>query len=68
MNRLILDTYVETQLVPTLEPGDIVILDNLPARNGKKAEQINKELGAWMLFLPPYSPDLKPINPPICSG
>ena len=68
MNRLILDTYVETQLVPTLEPSDIVIVDNLPARNGKKAEQINKELGAWMLFLPPYSPDLKPINPSICSG
>ena len=68
MNRLIFDTYVETQLAPTLKPGDIVILDNLPAHKSKKAEQIIKERGAWMLFLPPYSPDLNPIDPSACSG
>ena len=62
MNRLIFDTYIETQLAPTLGPGGIVILDNLSAHKSKKAGQIIRQRGAWMLFLPPYSPDLNPIE------
>ena len=62
MNRTIFDVYVETQLAPTLKPGDVVILDNLPAHKSPKAEQAIKARGAWMLFLPPYSPDLNPIE------
>ena len=50
------------QLVPTLQEGDIVILDNLPAHKSPAAEQAMRERGAWLLFLPPYSTDLNPIE------
>jgi hypothetical protein len=56
MNRRIFETYVETQLVPTLEKGDVVILDNLSAHKSPVAEQAIRAKGAWILFLPPYSP------------
>ncbi|GEO19367.1 IS630 family transposase [Microvirga aerophila] len=62
MTRQIFETYVETQLAPTLLPGDVVILDNLPAHKSEKAAQRLKQKGAWFLFLPPYSPDLNPIE------
>ena len=62
MDRAIFETYVRTQLVPTLQEGDIVILDNLPAHKSPAAEQAIRERGAWLLFLPPYSPDLNPIE------
>jgi transposase len=62
MNRTIFDTYIETQLAPTLQPGDVVILDNLSSHKSSKAEAILKQHGAWFLFLPPYSPDLNPIE------
>ena len=62
INRQIFDTYVETQLAPTLQPGDVVILDSLPSHKSAKAEAILKKRGAWFLFLPPYSPDLNPIE------
>ena len=55
-------TYVETQLAPTLSQGDVVILDNLPAHKSEKAAPCLKQKGAWFLFLPPYSPDLNPIE------
>jgi transposase len=62
MSRAIFDIYVETQLAPTLKPGDVVILDNLASHKSDKAQAILKERGAWFLFLPPYSPDLNPIE------
>lgn len=62
MNRQIFETWVETQLAPTLEPGDVVILDNLSSHKSEKAKAILKQRGAWFLFLPPYSPDLNPIE------
>lgn len=62
MNRRIFETYVETQLAPTLAPGDVVILDNLSSHKSERASAILKERGAWFLFLPPYSPDLNPIE------
>lgn len=62
MNRAIFETYVETQLAPTLKPGDVVILDNLSSHKSEKAAAILRERGAWFLFLPPYSPDLNPIE------
>ena len=58
MNRRIFETYVETQLAPTLSPSDVVILDNLSAHKSPRAKATIKARGAWMLFLPPYSPDL----------
>jgi transposase len=62
MTRRVVETYVETQLAPTLSRGDVVILDNLPAHKSEKAEKAIHARGAWFLFLPPYSPDLNPIE------
>jgi transposase len=62
VNRRIFETWVETQLVPTLSAGDVVILDNLSAHKSQKAEEAVRAKGAWLLFLPPYSPDLNPIE------
>lgn len=54
--------YVEQILLPTLRPGDIVILDNLNSHKGKAVRQAIRTNGSHMLFLPPYSPDLNPIE------
>jgi transposase len=62
MNRVIFDTYVETQLAPALRPGDVVILDNLSSHKSGWAYSVIRAKGAWLLFLPPYSPDLNPIE------
>jgi transposase len=62
MNRRIFETYVETQLAPTLQKGDVVIMDNLSSHKGPKVEDAIRARGAWVLFLPPYSPDLNPIE------
>ena len=62
MNRQMFDLWVETQLAPTLEAGDVVILDNLAVHKSEKARAILDQRGAWFLFLPPYSPDLNPIE------
>jgi transposase len=62
INRELFDLYIETQLAPTLHKGDVVILDNLATHRSPKAAAILKDIGAWFLFLPPYSPDLNPIE------
>jgi len=62
MNSRIFETWIETQLVPTLSPGDVVILDNVGFHKSERAEQLLKTKGARLLFLPPYSPDLNPIE------
>jgi transposase len=54
--------YVEKILVPTLAQGDIVVLDNLGSHKGKPARTAIRAAGAHLLFLPPYSPDLNPIE------
>ena len=54
--------YAEQVLAPTLRPGDIVILDNLPAHKTMAARDAIEATGAGMLFLPPYSPDFNPIE------
>lgn len=54
--------YVEQFLVPTLQPGDIVVLDNLGSHKGKAVRKAIRAVGAKLLFLPPYSPDLNPIE------
>lgn len=62
MNRAIFETYVETQLAPALRPGDVVIMDNLSSHKSQQAGKTIRARGAWLLFLPPYSPDLNPIE------
>src|SRR3546814_9658660 len=54
--------YAQQVLAPTLRPGDIVILDNLPAHKIMAAREAIEATGASMLFLPPYSPDFNPIE------
>ena len=54
--------YVEQFLVPTLKPGDIVIMDNLGSHKGKAVRRAIRNAKAKLLFLPPYSPDLNPIE------
>lgn len=54
--------YIEKVLAPTLSPGDVVVLDNLGSHKGKAARAAVKARGAHLIFLPPYSPDLNPIE------
>ena len=56
------DTYVSTQLAPMLQPGDVVVWDNLNVHKSPRAAQAIRDRGAWVLFLPRYSPDLNPIE------
>ncbi len=62
MNGEMFDLYVETQLLPPLRPGDVAILDNLSSHKSPGAAKAMRDIGAWFLFLPPYSPDLNPIE------
>lgn len=54
--------YVTQFLVPTLSPGDVVIMDNLGSHKGAVVRKAIRAAGAKLLFLPPYSPDLNPIE------
>ncbi len=53
---------VEQVLVPTLSPGDVVVMDNLGSHKGQAIRTAIREARAHLLFLPPYSPDLNPIE------
>jgi transposase len=55
-------TYVEEVLVPTLRPGDIVVMDNLGSHKGRAVRRLIRSAGAKLFFLPKYSPDLNPIE------
>jgi transposase len=54
--------YVEQVLVPTLRPGDVVVMDNLGSHKAKAVRRAIRQAGAHLIFLPPYSPDLNPIE------
>ena len=62
MNRSAFLAYVQQVLVPTLEPGDIVVADNLPAHKGRLVREAIKAAGASLVFLPAYSQDFNPIE------
>jgi transposase len=62
MNRDAFETYVEKVLAPTLSDGDIVVMDNLPAHKGDRVTTLIEAMGARLILLPPYSPDLNPIE------
>ncbi len=62
MNRAAFQAYIEQVLVPTLRPGDTVIMDNLPAHKGSDVRRAIEANGATLRYLPPYSPDLNPIE------
>jgi hypothetical protein len=56
------ETYVERCLAPTLRPGDVVVMDNLSCHKTAEAARLIAAAGAELRFLPPYSPDLNPIE------
>ena len=62
MNGVLFRAYVEQVLVPTLTPGDIVVMDNLPAHKGEGVRLAIEGAGAELHYLPPYSPDFNPIE------
>jgi len=62
VNGEIFLAYVRQQLVPTLSAGDVVILDNLASHKRVGVREAIEAAGATLLFLPPYSPDLNPIE------
>ena len=62
MNGAVFLAYVQQQLAPTLRPGDIVVLDNLSAQKVAGVREAIESVGATLVYLPPYSPDLNPIE------
>jgi transposase len=62
INGVSFRAYVEQVLAPTLNPGDVVVMDNLGSHKGRGVRQAIRAAGAKLFFLPPYSPDLNPIE------
>ncbi len=63
VNGDIFEAFVERVLVPELRPGDIVVMDNLSSHKRARTRELIESAGARLQFLPPYSPDLNPIEP-----
>jgi transposase len=62
INALAFEAYVEQFLVPTLSPGDIVVMDNLSSHKRQRVRELIEAAGASLQYLPPYSPDFNPIE------
>jgi len=62
INAASFEEWVENCLVPTLSKGDVVVMDNLPAHKGPRVEELIRAAGAELRYLPPYSPDMNPIE------
>jgi transposase len=62
VDRKMFDAYIEEMLIPTLRPGDIVVMDNLSAHKSEKSRNLIESKSATCLFLPAYSPDFNPIE------
>jgi transposase len=60
--RVVFETYVERLLAPSLSPGQVLVMDNLGAHRGERVRELIQERGCELLYLPPYSPDLNPIE------
>ena len=57
-NRTVFETWLETCLLPTLEAGQVVVMDNAPFHKGGRIRELIETAGPQLLYLPPYSPDL----------
>ncbi len=62
IDRVAFGISIETQLAATLPHGDVVIADNLKVHDSAKAKAVLAANGAWFLFVPPYAPDLNPVE------
>ena len=60
--REVFETYLERVLTPALRPGQVVVMDNLSAHKGSRVKEIVEGAGCELVYLPPYSPDLNPIE------
>ena len=60
--RVVFEAYLEEALCPSLCAGQVVVMDNLSAHKGEKVRELIEERGCELLYLPPYSPDLNPIE------
>ena len=60
--RAVFEAYVEQALVPSLSAGQVVVMDNLSAHKGGRVRELVEGAGCELLYLPPYSPDLNPIE------
>ena len=60
--KKVFEAYVEHSLAPALRPGQMVIMDNLGAHKGERVRKLIEARGCELLYLPPYSPDLNPIE------
>jgi transposase len=60
--REVFEAYIERVLAPTLRPGEVVVMDNLAAHKGQRVRELVEARGCGLLYLPPYSPDLNPIE------
>jgi transposase len=60
--REVFETYSERMLGPALRPGQIVVIDNLSSHKGERVRVMIEERGCELIYLPPYSPDLNPIE------
>ncbi len=60
--KAVFEAYLERVLTPSLGPGQVVVMDNLSAHKGPRVRQLIEERGGELLYLPPYSPDLNPIE------
>ncbi len=58
----VFETYIEHFLTPVLRPGQVVVMDNLGAHKGRRVRELIEDRGCELLYLPPYSPDLNPIE------
>jgi transposase len=61
-NRTVFEMWLENCLLPTLEPGQVVVMDNATFHKGGRISQLIEDAGCQLLYLPPYSPDLNPIE------
>lgn len=62
VNAHVFEAFAEQVLAPQLRAGDVVVMDNLTSHKGERVRRIIESSGAKLLFLPPYSPDLNPIE------
>ena len=62
INRDVFEAFVQQVLMPTLVAGDVVVMDNLSSHKGPRVRQMIESVGATLVYLPPYSPDLNPIE------
>jgi transposase len=60
--REVFETYIERIVGPALRPGQIIVMDNLSSHKGERVRELIEERGCELIYLPPYSPDLNPIE------